>query len=185
VSAAATLEVVVLTTPDQEPERPSIERVAAQSRGAREALSISAELSGAHDGPWQKDVEHVPLPQDGWHWSISHDAHWSAAIVGRSRVGIDVERIERRRGEMVEALISPAERLHLTDPDGVDALVFARIWTAKEAVLKSFGIGLGIATVESFQIEMRYAAMAIQSGDEEITFTLFFGFIKLRWGCLF
>ncbi|MFT5050466.1 MAG: 4'-phosphopantetheinyl transferase [Chlamydiales bacterium] len=143
MTSNATLEVVVLATPNQEPERPSRERVAAQSRGAREALSISAELSGAGDAPWEKDHEHVPLSRDGWHWSISHDAWWSVAIVGRSRVGIDVERIERRRGEMVEALIAPTERRFLTDPDEVDATVFARVWTAKEAVLKSVGIGLG------------------------------------------
>jgi len=160
VSAAATLEVVVLTTPDQEPERPSIERVAAQSRGAREALSISAELSGAHDGPWQKDVEHVPLPQDGWHWSISHDAHWSAAIVGRSRVGIDVERIERRRGEMVEALISPAERLHLTQ-------------SALSHQLRALESHYGLAvvrrkgqTVELSEAGERLRALAEREGDE-------------------
>jgi len=133
----------MLPTPDQDPQRPSIERVAAQSRGARQALSISAELSGAVDGPWEKDVDHVPLPRDGWHWSVSHDAWWSAAIVGRTRVGIDVERIERRRGELVEALISPAERDLLPDAENIDPLTFARVWTAKEAVLKSVGIGLG------------------------------------------
>ena len=77
----------------------------------------------------------------GRHWSVSHDAWWSAAVVGRARVGIDVERLQSRREEMVDALISDAEREHLAA--GLDATVFARIWTAKEAVLKSVGVGLG------------------------------------------
>ena len=137
----ATLEAVVVAAPGQEGSRPSRERVAAQSRGARDALSISARLSGADDCTFEKDADDVPLAHEGWHWSVSHDATWVAAVVGRERVGIDVERMEARREEMVEALISPSERDHL--PGDVDGRMFARLWTAKEAVLKSAGIGLG------------------------------------------
>lgn len=137
------LEVVALVTPDQERLRPSRERVAAQSRGAREALSLCAELAGAGTGPWEKDEEHVPLPRDGWHWSVSHDDRWAVASLARGRIGVDVERIEARRTALVDAILTPAERRLLPGADTLDALTFARVWTAKEAVLKSVGVGLG------------------------------------------
>jgi len=132
--------VAVRPTADQEPERPPRERVQAQSRSARVALAEAAGSAGCGELSFEKDADDVPLPTEGWHWSVSHDAHLVAGAVTRGAVGVDLERAELRRVVDHESVLDSAER-GILGP--VDALAFARLWTAKEAVLKAAGVGLG------------------------------------------
>lgn len=130
---------VILSTPAQERQRPGPERVRAQSRAGRAAVRRSAERCGATLGELELDAAGAPRPALGWHWSTTHDATWAAGVVHRAPVGIDLERIEPRRPELVEPVLSDPERELLGEFDWRD---FMRVWTAKEAVLKRAGIGL-------------------------------------------
>ncbi|MEM9801560.1 MAG: 4'-phosphopantetheinyl transferase superfamily protein [Planctomycetota bacterium] len=140
------LYVVVRPTPDQERERPAPERVAAQRSAARAALAVAAELADCPDRAFEKSGPRgKPLPTAaGWRWSISHDAGLVAAVVAPGfRVGVDLERIALRRRLLVERVADPDERAILGEGDEpLDAMGFARLWTAKEAVLKAETIGL-------------------------------------------
>ena len=51
---------------------PGKEKVQRLSRIAREALTLSAEKSGAPLWEFEKDKNDVPLPFDGNYWSVSH-----------------------------------------------------------------------------------------------------------------
>jgi phosphopantetheine--protein transferase-like protein len=65
-----------------------------------------------------------------------------AAEPGRG-VGIDVERVDRRRGEFERAAFSPKEmRLLEEGPEAARRERALRLWCAKEAVAKAIGRGL-------------------------------------------
>ncbi len=132
--------VAVRPTVAQESERPPRERVQARSRSARVALAEAARSAGCGELQFEKGEDDVPLPNSGWHWSVTHDAHLVAGTVHRGAVGVDLERVELRRVVDHESVLDAAEREILGT---VDALAFARLWTAKEAVLKAAGVGLG------------------------------------------
>jgi len=118
------------------------EKVLIQRAASREALAMAAARAGAPGGPWEQEEEGGrPLPKDGWHWSVTHDAHFVAAVVAQVPVGIDTEQITLRRREMIERILDGSER-DLLEGNG-DALAFTRAWCAKEAVLKATGIGIG------------------------------------------
>jgi 4'-phosphopantetheinyl transferase len=115
------------------------EKVAALSRISREALRLSAEKSGVVLGELLKDEDDVPCPFDGNYWSLSHKSKYVAAVVGKEKIGIDIEEI-KPRSESIFSLVASEEEWK----PGKDRSweTFFRYWTAKEAVLKAVGIGV-------------------------------------------
>jgi 4'-phosphopantetheinyl transferase len=122
------------------PELPPRERVAEQSRCARIALAECARLSGGPASDWNKDANGAPSPNAGWHWSIAHSRDWAAAVISREPVGVDVERIRPRREGLFDQVADEDEWYAI---GGRTWDLFFRMWTAKEAVLKANGAGIG------------------------------------------
>lgn len=118
-------------------------RVALQSAVAREALALSARRAGAALGELAHDENGAPLPSNGWHWSLTHAGAFAAAVVCRAPVGLDVARIEPRDPGIVPRVTSRDELQLLDLLGGSRWTAFARVWSAKEAVLKKAGCGLG------------------------------------------
>jgi 4'-phosphopantetheinyl transferase len=116
------------------------EKVGFLSRTAREALRLSAEKSGVVLGELKKDKDGSPLPFDGNYWSLSHKPRCVAAVIGRERIGIDVEEIIPRP-EALFGYLATEEEWKLSEEMSLDT--FFRYWTAKEATLKSVGRGIG------------------------------------------
>ena len=114
-------------------------KVTALSDCARQALRLSAERAGVVLGELQKDGDDIPLPFGGYHWSVSHKPKYVAAVIGQSRMGIDVEEIEPRK-EAIFSHVADDEEWRLFGGKSWDSLY--RCWTAKEAVVKSTGTGL-------------------------------------------
>lgn len=75
--------------------------------------------------------------------SLSHSGHLVVAVVGAAPVGVDVERIRPRRSALLRRVASDAEIAVLGAEDGAGSML-TRIWTIKEAALKSGGWGLSI-----------------------------------------
>jgi 4'-phosphopantetheinyl transferase len=115
------------------------EQVARQRDYARRALEQCAKLCGAPKDGWEKDDMDVPLPNAGFHWSVAHKRRWAAAVISDQPVGIDIERIKPRREELFDDAGTPREWTLL---GGRTWPAFFRLWTAKEAVLKAYGIGM-------------------------------------------
>lgn len=116
------------------------EKVARLSRIAREALRLSAEKSGVILRELLKDEDDVPCPFDGHYWSVSHKPKCVAAVVSQEKIGIDIEEIEPR-SEAIFDLVASDEEWELGKDRSWDC--FFRYWTAKEALLKAVGIGIG------------------------------------------
>ncbi|MFH0924335.1 MAG: 4'-phosphopantetheinyl transferase superfamily protein [bacterium] len=115
------------------------EKVALLSQRSREALRVSAEKSGVVFGSLKKDSNGSPLPFRDNYWSLSHKSECVAAVVGKTLIGIDIEKIQPRSESLFDYIASQDEWV-LICGDKWD--FFFRIWTAKEAVLKATGVGL-------------------------------------------
>jgi 4'-phosphopantetheinyl transferase len=116
------------------------EKVARLSRISREALKLSAGKWGVTLGELQKDENDVPCPFDGHYWSLTHKSKYVAAVVGKDKIGIDIEEI-KPRSEAIFSLVASDEEWERAQDRSLD--IFFRYWTAKEAVLKAIGIGIG------------------------------------------
>jgi 4'-phosphopantetheinyl transferase len=115
------------------------EKVAHLSRIAREALKLSAEKSQVKFGELIKDEKGVPCPVAGIYWSLSHKPKYVAAVVSKNRIGIDIEEIKPRVKSLFAYVASDKE----WELKGRSWDTFFRYWTAKEAILKVIGIGIG------------------------------------------
>lgn len=94
---------------------------------------------GPHGRP---AVDGAPAPL---HFSLSHSGGYVLVGISSSPVGVDIEALPTM-GTVAEvsSLLHPAERAEVaTAAPAERPLVFARIWTRKEAYLK--GIGSGVA----------------------------------------
>ncbi len=116
-------------------------QVAAQRAAARAALLESAALSRAPRDGWMQDAAGAPLVNNGWHWSVAHTRRYAVGVVSRHPVGVDIEALAPRRETLWEALADGSEWTLL---GGRSWPGFFRLWTAKEAVVKSAGLGLGV-----------------------------------------
>ena len=117
------------------------EKVERQRSTARRALSICSDRCGVQDGPWEQDANRVPLPNDGWYWSISHKPLLAGAVIADRPVGIDIEHVKPRGREGLWDRLANAEEWHVAGERSWE--MFFRLWTAKEATLKANSRGIG------------------------------------------
>ena len=84
------------------------------------------------------------LPDEQYHFSISHCGDYAAAIVSKGkRVGIDVEIPTEKISKIMYKFLSAKEheQFHLIQPDK-DRIPFSTLlWSAKESVFKWYGSG--------------------------------------------
>jgi phosphopantetheinyl transferase len=84
------------------------------------------------------------LPDEQYHFSISHCGDYAAAIVSKeSRVGIDIEIPTEKISRIMYKFLSANEHelFHLIQPDK-DRIPFSTLlWSAKESVFKWYGNG--------------------------------------------
>ncbi len=114
-------------------------RVTALSRLTRRAVCVSAQQFGARLDALEKDDDGVPLPSNGFFWSVTHKPRYVAGVVASHPVGIDIEYVKPRSASLFRKVASDRE---WALAGGKSSLNFYRFWTAKEAVLKAGGVGL-------------------------------------------
>lgn len=86
------------------------------------------------------DTKRPFLPNEEYHFSISHCGDYAAAIVSsRQRVGVDVELPSEKVAAIKEKFLSTAELARLHDPNDLYWLTVC--WSGKEAVFKWYGEG--------------------------------------------
>ncbi len=75
--------------------------------------------------------------------SLSHSGHLVVAAVGSAPIGVDIERIRPRHQAMI-GYVAGSEEVDLVSSFRTAAELVTRVWTIKEAALKSGGWGLRI-----------------------------------------
>lgn len=86
-----------------------------------------------------KSPEGAPLPVGGYFWSLAHKTEYVAGVVADYPIGVDIEKIRPCAPGLYRMA---ADETEWNLGEKTDDLLFFRYWTAKEAVLKSVGIGL-------------------------------------------
>ena len=108
------------------------------------------------------------LPDEQYHFSISHCGDYAAAIVSKDRrVGIYIEIPTEKISRIMYKFLSAKEHelFHLIQPDK-DRIPFATLlWSAKESVFKWYGDG-GVDFRKEIQLKKQY--------EENETFNSFF-----------
>ncbi len=79
--------------------------------------------------------------------SISHCGPYALCALSDSRLGCDLEHIERRPDIFIEDFFTQAEVQRVrASPDALSPILVNLVWSMKEAVLKSIGKGLRMDT---------------------------------------
>lgn len=95
-------------------------------------------LKGEHGKPYLKEFPHI-------HYNISHTDGLVVCGIGDRELGIDVERIRPVRGNLLNKVLSDAERKVLKEiPEAGHSEYFFRLWTLKESYVKAVGCGITI-----------------------------------------
>ena len=98
------------------------------------------------------------LPDEQYHFSISHCGDFAAAIVSKdSRVGIDIEIPTEKISRIMYKFLSAKEheQFHLIQPDK-DRIPFSTLlWSAKESVFKWYGNG-GVDFRKEIQLKKQH-----------------------------
>lgn len=83
------------------------------------------------------------LPDEKYHFSISHCSNYAAAIVSSDkRVGVDAELITRRVEKIKHKFLHPSEvRFVNSQSTNQHINLLTLIWSAKEAMYKWYGLG--------------------------------------------
>lgn len=77
------------------------------------------------------------------HYNLSHARGISACIVSEEECGIDCEMVREYRPNVAKRVFSDSELKMLDEASGSEKdLIFFRLWTLKEAYVKTVGIGI-------------------------------------------
>lgn len=134
-----TIYPVILAVPEAERQLRGRDKVLRLSSLARLAVQLSASQSSIRLGELNKSPEGVPLPAGRYFWSLAHKSEYVAGVVADFPIGMDIEKIRSCAQGLYRMAADDAEwNLGKIRSD----LLFFRFWTAKEAVLKSVGMGL-------------------------------------------
>jgi phosphopantetheinyl transferase len=83
------------------------------------------------------------LPDEQYHFSISHCGDFAAAIVSADhRVGVDIEIVTPRVEKIKHKFLHPDERVFVEEmPRGQQVPLLTLLWSCKEAMFKWWGTG--------------------------------------------
>lgn len=82
------------------------------------------------------------LPEDPFHFSISHSGNYAAAIVSSlDRVGVDVELYTHRVMRIMHKFLSEEEAILLNEHHHEPYVLETLCWSVKESVFKWYGSG--------------------------------------------
>ncbi|MCL2052919.1 MAG: 4'-phosphopantetheinyl transferase superfamily protein [Oscillospiraceae bacterium] len=82
------------------------------------------------------------------HFNISHSGEYVILATAVSEVGVDIEKVKPYSKSVAKRCFTPIELELLEQTNGSEN--FYRIWTAKESIMKSTGLGFSMLPPSSF-----------------------------------
>jgi phosphopantetheinyl transferase len=118
------------------------------------------------------DTRKPYLPNDSYHFSISHCGDFAAAIASRThRVGIDIEVMQPKLARIQHKFIAAAEWALLQDLQPLlgDLALQTMLWSVKEALFKWYSLGS-----VNFKADMPLMDKPVQTGTDQYLFPMRF-----------
>lgn len=118
------------------------------------------------------DTRKPYLPNDFYHFSISHCGDFAAAIASKNkRVGIDIEVMQPKLARIQHKFIAPEEWLLMRQlqPELEDLALQTMLWSAKEALFKWYSLGR-----VNFKADMPLTGKPIQTNTDQYLFPMRF-----------
>lgn len=120
----------------------------------------------AHGKPYLLSVPLSDEPAPALHFNLSHSGQYAAlAFSSCTPVGIDIENINRRAGNMEEIarrVFLPAEAADVRQHSGMEQKqLFFRCWTRTESFLKGLGTGLSVMLADK-KVQKEYSFWTVQ-----------------------
>ncbi|MBC8580766.1 4'-phosphopantetheinyl transferase family protein [Zhenhengia yiwuensis] len=101
----------------------------------------------------------------GFSYNISHSGKWVVIAYGSSEVGIDIERIQIVKENIVDRFFAEEEKIFIHEGTGNEQKErFTQIWTLKESYIKYLGTGLS-TRLNSFSVNVLDGMVTNQNGD--------------------
>ncbi len=93
-----------------------------------------------------------------FHCSISHTDTGTAAVIADRAVGIDLQTWIPFAKARAERVCGDAERIYCecAENQAEQSLRFTRIWTAKEAIAKAVGTGIGVLSFRDIRVDIEH-----------------------------
>ena len=77
-------------------------------------------------------------------FNLSHSGNLAICVISDQEVGIDIELTNRYKDDLLKMVSTELEYKYINNSDNKE-LLFTRLWTIKESVMKYLGTGLKIA----------------------------------------
>jgi phosphopantetheinyl transferase len=134
------------------------------------------------------DTRRPYLPNEEYHFSISHCGDYAAAIVSKTnRVGIDIETPTQRIIRIKDKFLNQQEKKEWgANEQQPDIIALTLLWSCKEAVFKWYGYG-GIDFsdhIQLFKSSMEYDVIECQFAKHESKLSIhyrLFDHLTLAW----
>ena len=97
---------------------------------------VSAYLKNKYIGSYYLSESGKPLSNDKY-FNISHSGLLVTLIIDKYPIGVDIEKIRPVKEELIDYVTNVEEKKYVHDEE-----TFFEIWTNKEALVKSLGIGI-------------------------------------------
>jgi 4'-phosphopantetheinyl transferase len=132
-----------------------------QTMCAKQCVYASGQKAGLVPEKLEKGENGQPLPSNNVFWSVTHKGEYAGGLVSESVAGIDIEKIKNISPALFDRIVNHNEKKCFNSEK--DSIIFFRCFTAKEAVLKSVGVGLaGLSDIliikvdDSLNIRLKY-----------------------------
>lgn len=101
---------------------------------------------GEHGKPTLRDYPHI-------HFNMSHCQKAVICVISDAPIGVDIERVRKQNASLTDYTMNEEEIEQIEASDQPE-MMFTRLWTAKEAVLKLQGTGIQDTLKDSLKLAL-------------------------------
>ena len=91
-----------------------------------------------------------PYCKNGIYFNVSHTADYVVYVKSEDKIGIDIERVDKRLNEIIDYAFSQSEKDYIRSTTDENEIIYRAtlLWTIKESVFKASGVEKGLEPKE-------------------------------------